>query len=201
MATTARAKKSPRTRAVRFSEGDVAIIGFLARARWCLAEDLAIAVGRSLPKTRQRMSALKRAGFADFDPGTGTAAWRATLRGLHAAGLSGSAARPLDPAGVLHATALASLAAAFEAQGLSYLTEYDLRRELSQTKLPSERKKIAPFADERWRVPDLRVDLPDGPVAIELELTQKTRSRWEWPDGNACPAPQCRRGRVAPRRP
>ena len=179
MATTATETRRTKTaRPVRFSAGDVAIIGFLAQARWCLAEDLAVAVGRSVAKTRQRMSALRRAGLADYDAPTGTAAWRATLPGLHAAGLGGPAARALDPGQSLHATTLASLAAAFEAAGLSYLTEYELRRDLALTKDHAERTKIAAFADERWRVPDLRVDLPDGPVAIELELNVKTRSRW-----------------------
>ncbi len=160
----------------RINHRDLEVLEFLARygtvprlvlARWA-------ASGRSVAYERERR--LRAAGLIEVLPGFGVGERLlvATHSGRRACGRSELAAARPSPATLHHETALARFGAERELAGERILTEREI---LSVERAEGRRIYSADLGRGRAHRADLIRLGPEGPEAIEVELTTKAAAR------------------------
>lgn len=174
----------------RLTDIDLELLGFLAEHRLALASHVAVLLGASAPAATARLNRLDRAGLLtrrDAFPGE-PRSYQITRKGL---AIIGSALPPprVDLRAYAHDVGVAWLWLAARTGTFGPLQEITGERRLRSTDgaLEPAAEPLAvrlggfgPRGRERLHYPDLVIRTANGRrIALELELTQKTRSRLE----------------------
>jgi hypothetical protein len=163
-------------RTERINERDLAALEFLARFGTVPREVLArrSGCGRSVAYERERR--LRNAGLIEtlHGPGEGGRLLFATGAGRRACGRPELAAARPSPATLHHETLLAALGARLEGAGERVLSEREI---VAAERAEGTRLYSADLGRGRSHRADLLGLGPDGPEAIEVELTAKGAAR------------------------
>jgi len=174
----------------RLTDTDLELLTFLAEHRLALASHVAVLLGTSAPAATARLNRLDRAGLLkrrDAFPGE-PRSYQITRNGLAIIGSPLPAPR-VDLRAYAHDVGVAWLWLAArtgtfgplqEITGERRLRSTDGAREHGAEPLAVRLGGFGPHGTERHHYPDLVIRTADGRrIALELELTQKTRTRLE----------------------
>jgi hypothetical protein len=173
------------------TQRDQELLAYLARHRMVRTDHVAVLLGRRALTVRRRLAGLAAAGFVQGDVifRGQPECWQITRRGLAAIGSPLPAPRR-DLANHTHDVGVAWLWLAARDGAFGPLRDLHSERELRSADGPGRRAEpplavrviggVGPRGGERLHYPDLRFTTERGErVAVELELTRKSRIRRE----------------------
>jgi hypothetical protein len=160
----------------RINDRDLASLGFLARFGTVPRAVLAHRAGGGRTVTYERERRLRAAGLVEVipGPGEGERLLLATRAGRRACGRPELAAARPSPSTLRHETLLAALGARLEAGGERVLSEREI---VAAERAAGSRLYSADLGRDRFHRPDLIRLCPEGPEAVELELSAKGAAR------------------------
>lgn len=185
-----RGRPHPAAGQVRITARDRRLLAFAAEHRLVLAVHVQGLLGVSLGAARTRLRALTRAGYLRYERKlSGPGCYLIERKGLGAIGSTLPRPRDLDLACFRHDVGLAWLwlvarAGAFgtmrEVVSERQMRSHDGRTENRDEPLGVRLPGVGPRGGERRHYPDLLLETATGHrVAVELELTPKSRARRE----------------------
>lgn len=163
-------------RSDRINERDLQVVEFLARFGTVPREVLSYRTGCGRSVAYERERRLRAAGLIEVvrGPGEGERLLLATSRGRRACGRPELAAARPSPATLRHETLLAALGARLELAGERVLSEREI---VAAERVEGSRIYSADLGRGRVHRADLIRLAPEGPEAIELELSVKGAAR------------------------
>lgn len=161
----------------RISERDMEVLEFVARYGVVPREVVALWAGTGRAVTAARERRLREAGLIDVHPGVGGNGRLLICKrgGLRAVGREELSAPQLSIATVHHSTTAARVGVELERAGHRVLSEREIE---ARERAEGRRVFSAECRSGRYHRPDLVV-LGDPPVAVEVELTDKSARRLE----------------------
>lgn len=179
---TPKAKKS-----TRLTPRDFDILAWLYAVRIARPAQVALAMGMGESHVRQRLTDLRRAGLVGVDQRLrGQSAWYATDAALGLLGIDADANRVPALGQWSHELAVAGVSAAYQHVGHPVVTARQIQSAVMSTEHTPARSvrdhpTVAPEAlavptgTRTLHIPDAAIEISEGWVALEVELSRKRR--------------------------